>query len=46
MTDNGPNPRETVQIIDDLIELKLLSEADFRRMHHLGGSISDFRHYC
>lgn len=44
--DRGPNPKDTVAILDLLIALKLLSEAEFKSKHHLGGSISGFRSYC
>lgn len=41
-----PDPRDTVKIIDLLVEKRILDEPTFRRMHHLEGSISNFRRYC
>ena len=46
MQDRGPDPKQTVEILDRLVSLRLLNETQFRRMHHLGGSISAFRNYC
>ena len=46
MADRGPNPRDTVLILDQLVDLGLLSEAEFQQMHHLGGSTSGFKSYC
>ena len=46
MLDYGPDPKHTIDILDQLVKLGLLSEAEFRQMHHLGGSISSFRSYC
>jgi hypothetical protein len=42
----GPDPRDTINIIDQLVEHGLLDEPMFRRMHHFGGSLSTFRKYC
>jgi hypothetical protein len=46
MQDRGPNPKETIEIIDQLVARGLIDERRFRAMHHLGGSIARFRHYC
>jgi len=46
MPNREPDPRDTIGIIDRLVELKLLNEAEFRQTHHLGGSIAGFRSYC
>jgi hypothetical protein len=46
MQDRGPNPKETIEIIDRLVALGLIDESRFRAMHHLGGSITGFRRYC
>lgn len=36
MTRNEPNPKETIQLIEQLTKLKLLSDADFRHSRHWG----------
>ena len=41
-----PNPKETIRILDRLVDMKLLGEDEFREMHHLGGSIAGFKRYC
>jgi hypothetical protein len=46
VTDRGPNPKDTVRILDRLVDLGMLSEAEFQKMHHLSGSTSGFRSYC
>ena len=46
MPDRGPDPRHTIDILDRLQKRGLLNETEFRKMHHLGDSISGFRSYC
>jgi hypothetical protein len=41
-----PDPRDTVRILDRLVEQSLINERTFREMHHLGGSLAAFRKYC
>ena len=41
-----PDPRDTVRILDQLVEQGLLNERMFREMHHLGDSLANFRKYC
>jgi ACT domain-containing protein len=44
--DREPNPKETIQIIDLLVKRKLISEDEFKSMHHMGASMSSFKKYC
>lgn len=46
MPDRRPDPKDTIRILDRLVERKLLNETQFRDMHHLGGSMTGFRSYC
>jgi hypothetical protein len=46
MRDREPDPKETLELLDKLVSLKLLEDSTFRRMHHLGDSLSGFRSYC
>jgi hypothetical protein len=41
----GPDPRETIRIVDSLMK-RGLSDAQFRSLHHLGDTLAGFRHYC
>jgi hypothetical protein len=46
MWSTEPDPRDTIRIIDQLVQKGLLDERNFRNMHHFGGSLSGFRRYC
>jgi hypothetical protein len=46
VTDDGPVPKDTVVIIDQLVERGALDDLTFRRMHHLNDSLNGFRGYC
>jgi hypothetical protein len=46
MTAKERDPKDTIRILDRLVELGLLDELRFRRMHHFGDSLSNFRKYC
>jgi hypothetical protein len=43
---NKPDPEETIEILDELLDGKLITGKEFRDKHHLGGSIAGFRRYC
>ena len=40
-----PDPRETIKIIDALMEQRF-DDAQFRPLHHWGDSLARFRNYC
>ena len=46
MAAREPNPKDTIRIIDQLVDLGLLDERTFKHMHHFGGSLSTFQKYC
>jgi len=43
MPNSGLN---TITILDRLVDLRLIGEAEFQRMHHLHDSVAGFRSYC
>ena len=46
MPDVCPTPGETAENITRLLKSKILSEAEFREMHHMGRSAAEFQKYC
>jgi hypothetical protein len=46
MPARSPNPKDTIRIIDQLVNLGLLDKRTFKHMHHFGGSLTTFRRYC
>lgn len=44
--DRIPNPTETVEIIDNLLANELITDGEFRSMHHFGATLTNFRSYC
>ena len=42
--DREPNPKETIQIIDLLVKRKLISEDEFKSMHHMQSKKSALQH--
>lgn len=41
-----PSPHETIAIIETLVGQDLLSDEEFRHMHHMKRPISNFKSYC
>jgi hypothetical protein len=41
-----PSPRETISIIEALVGQGLLCDEEFRHMHRMKRSISNFKSYC
>ena len=39
----GPDPRDTVRLGDALIDQKLITDAGFKKIHRLGGTLAGFR---
>jgi hypothetical protein len=39
------NPKKTIELLKRVRELGL-TEVEFRSIHHLGGSMNGFEHYC
>ena len=46
MRDQGPDPSDTVKIIDQLVSMGVMNNEKFKKMHHLGGSLHGFRTWC
>lgn len=43
---NGPTPKETIRIVDELLRWGHLTEPEFKGMHHMHHSPTKFQSYC
>jgi hypothetical protein len=42
----GPDPKDTIRILDEFVRRELINDATFKQMHHLGDSMAGFQKYC
>jgi hypothetical protein len=46
LSQNGPTPKETIRIIDELLQWGHLTECEFEAMHHMRHPPAKFQSYC